>query len=382
MTAAGSAALGEKGQKSSLRQLLQVGLACAGGHEHLILRGRSKKHKMAWTAVAESYPLGVCRELAMAVADAAASADRTVSSCVLDAGKRIGEARVPGPARRRPVRLGSLFDVELVEQNTVRLRVHIWDTFKLWLREALSESAVSALFSCAQLLALVLRDYADILYQTGASLGSYRQLLAHSQKIMPLLRPHLKPAWDMVSRWEELEPVVRRTPLLEVILQAMVGIALALRWRCWAAVTLATFYAIARPGELLHARRRNVLTPLDLLEPEHSWIYIKIDKPKSRRRGAKVQHIKLCEPAVVTFLERTWQALGPQELLYPGSPGVYRRRWDRILQILGAPTALGLTPASLRAGGAVTAFRKGTAVSDLLWRMRLQSLATLEYYLQ
>ena len=171
---------------------------------------------MAWTAVAESYPLGVCRELAMAVADAAG---------------------VPGPARRRPVRLGSLFDVELVEQNTVRLRVHIWDTFKSWLREALSESAVLALFRCAQLLALVLRDYAEVLYQTGASLGSYRQLLAHSQKIMPLLRPHLKLAWDMVSRWEELEPVVRRTPLPEVVLQAMVGIALALRWRRWAAVT-------------------------------------------------------------------------------------------------------------------------------------------------
>ena len=82
------------------------------------------------------------------------------------------------------------------------------------------------------------------------------------------------------------------------------------------------------------------------------------------------------------FLEQTWQTLDSQELLYPGSPGVYRTRWDRILQILGAPTGLGLTPASLRAGGAVAAFRKGTAVSDLLWRMRLQSLATLEYYLQ
>ena len=228
----------------------------------------------------------------------------------------------------------------------------------------------------------MLRDYAEVLYQTGASLGSYRQLLAHAQKIMPLLRPHLKPSWDMVTRWEELEPVVHRTPMPEVVLQAIVGIALALHWRRWAAVTLANFYAVARPGELLHARRRNVLTPSDLLEPEHDWIYVRVEKPKSRRRGAKVQHVKLCEPQVVKFLEMTWRDLGANELLYPGSPGVFRRRWDRILKILGIPTSLGLTPASLRAGGAVAAFRKGTAVNDLLWRMRLQSVATLEFYLQ
>ena len=317
----------------------------------------------------------------MAVSDAAASAERSVSACVRDNCKRIGEASVPGPPRRHPVRQGSLFDVELVEQATVRLRVNIWDTFKAWLREALSESAVLALFGCAQLLALVLRDYAEVLYKTGSSLGSYRQLLAHSQKIMPLIRPRLKPAWDMVTRWEEVEPVVHRTPLPEVILHAMAGIALALRWRRWAATTLAIFYAVVRLGELLHARRRNVLTPADLLDPEHAWIYVKIEKPKSRRRGAKVQHVKLNEPAVVKFLEAS-RRLAADELLYPGSPGVYRRRWGKILKILGIPTSLGLTPASLRAGGAIAAFRKGTAVNDLLWRMRLQSLATLEYYLQ
>ena len=92
--------------------------------------------------------------------------------------------------------------------------------------------------------------------------------------------------------------------------------------------------------------------------------------------------MKLSEPAVVKFLEAVWRDLPPEELLYPSSPGVYRRRWDRILKILGVPLTLGLTPASLRAGGAVAAFRKGVAVNDLLWRMRLQSLATLEYYLQ
>ena len=147
---------------------------CSGGHAHQVLRGRSRKHKLSWTAVP-----GVCRALATAVGDAVEEAARTVSSCVRDSNKRPGEADHPGPPRRGRVRTGSLFDVELVERTTIRARTDIWDTFKAWLREELSESAVLALFSCAPLLALVLRDYADTLYKTGASLGSYRQLLAH-----------------------------------------------------------------------------------------------------------------------------------------------------------------------------------------------------------
>ena len=64
----------------------------------------------------------------------------------------------------------------------------------------------------------------------------YRQLFAHAQRLLPMLRPHLRPAWDMVSRWEELQPVA---PAPEVVLKAMVAVALAFGWRRWAAVTAA-----------------------------------------------------------------------------------------------------------------------------------------------
>ena len=77
-----------------------------------------------------------------------------------------------------------------------------------------------------------------------------------------------------------------------------------------------------------------------------------------------------------------WQDLPPGELLYPGSPAVYRRRWDALLAKLKIPASVKLTPGSLRAGGAIAAFQKGLGVNDLLWRMRLKSLSTLEYYLQ
>ena len=53
-----------------------------------------------------------------------------------------------------------------------------------------------------------------------------------------------------------------------------------------------------------------------------------------------------------------------------------------VLQILQVPPTAQLTPASLRAGGAIAAFHQGVSIPDLLWRMRLRSQVTLEFYLQ
>ena len=46
------------------------------------------------------------------------------------------------------------------------------------------------------------------------------------------------------------------------------------------------------------------------------------------------------------------------------------------------PSELGLTPGSLRGGGAVAAYRHGWHISDILWQMRLRHSVTLEHYLQ
>ena len=40
-------------------------------------------------------------------------------------------------------------------------------------------------------------------------------------------------AWDMVSRWEELQPVCHRAPMPEVLLKAMLGLAITLGWLRW-----------------------------------------------------------------------------------------------------------------------------------------------------
>ncbi|CAE7244239.1 unnamed protein product [Symbiodinium sp. CCMP2456] len=354
---------------------------CTGGHEHQRLRGRVCAVGPDWTKNAAAWPRGAALELARSLAAELVSAAASESGVAFVGHRRVGEAKNPGPPKRVP-RRGSLFDVELIEASTLRVRAQIWTVFIAWLREGLSEGAVLGIFRCPPLLSLMLRDYGDVLYRTGFPLGSYRQLLAHAQKLLPLLKPHMAVAWNMVTRWQELQPVCHRTPLPEALLRAMVGLAFSHGWKVWAATTLVMFYFICRPGEVLRALRRDLLTPGDTLEPHHKWLYLRIRAPKTKRRGAKIQHAKLDDPIALEIALSVWEQLPRGRALYPGSPSAYRRRWDVLLRTLGIPATAALTPASVRAGGAICAFQRGTAVTDLMWRMRLKSQVTLEHYLQ
>ena len=131
----------------------------------------------------------------------------------------------------------------------------------------------------------------------------------------------------------------------------------------------------------MRVKRHEVLTPRDLLHDE-SIIYIRFSAPKTRRRGAKVQYSTVVEPLVVSFLCKVWDELGPNELLCTGSAGAYRSRWNAVLAKLQIGRTFRLTPGGLRGGGAVYLHRKGLALSELMWRMRLQHAQTLGYYLQ
>ena len=68
--------------------------------------------------------------------------------------------------------------------------------------------------------------------------------------------------------------------------------------------------------------------------------------------------------------------------MYDGSAGVFRKRWDFLLSQLGVDSSLHVTPGGLRGGGAVECYRKGMHIADLVWRMRLKQISTLESYLQ
>ena len=367
-------------------QLAGQKMQCAHGRAHAQLRGRCPRNGITWTLMAESFPKKLCQLLAAAVAQDEGYYDGfrklDIGRCAKVGGLRVGEAANPGPRQPQPRTPACLSEVELVEPKTAAVRDKHWRAFLHHLRNGLGEEGLASVMEVPSLLVSMLCSYAQVMYDAGTPLHYYRQLLAHAQRVCPTAKPLMRPAWDYVTKWERLEPLQHRPPVPVKLVRAMAAVGLSWGWTRWAAVTLLCFYSITRIGEVLAATRKELLTREDAMEPE-GGLFLLIRKPKTRNRGARVQHAQTVGPEeVLRFLERTFQSLTFSQKLYGGSPGVYRRRWDAVLRKLGVPSHLRLTPGSLRGGGAVYSHKSGTAIGDLQWRMRVSHQNTLGHYLQ
>ena len=301
---------------------------CLGGHSHQQLRGRSVQGQMNWTKLAQVYPRALCQRLAKALAEKAGlpalrscrprcGPSQDISHQVHHSGacakcghRRIGEAKNPGPPKSsRPRNLArrdtaDLFGAQLHEPTTLVIQNRVWNKFEKWSRELFSDEVRQQLFLCPTIAAQVLRNYGLHCYETGGALYELRHFLVSVGQCYPLLKPVLGPAWDVLARWEEINPVEHRIPLPELLFRAMFAMAVFKGWRRWAATLLLGYEGIARIGEVLAALRRDLVLPSDLFDCGYNAAYLRVRKPKSRRRGkGRVQHLKIERPEVVQFLE-------------------------------------------------------------------------------
>ena len=112
---------------------------------------------------------------------------------------------------------------------------------------------------------------------------------------------------------------------------------------------------LLRSGELLNARRKDVIFPHDVRwSIDH--VLLKILEPKTRFRAARHQSSKLEPPDLIAV---AWIGIGrlkPHEHIWPCSPSTLRHRLDKVLAKLGLPTkmvnkqkplTLGVPPTSL-----------------------------------
>ena len=358
---------------------------CRGGHKHLVLRGRSTFHNCALTKAAAEYPRALCSTLAHAACNDLGLYSGPDGDCCFCSHRRIGEAKNPGPrhVKRAARNLEDLEKVELIRPETVALgRLH-WNKFVTWLQSTLDSATIQSLWLVPALLGSMLAAYGRFWYGEGGPLYAYRHLLIYCQRTYPSLRRNLPEAWNLISRWEELEPVTHRRPLPLAMVQAMAVLALRWGWRRVAAVILITFHACARPGEVLRASRRHLVLPEDIGDVLGSPCFLKISRPKPGRRGlGRVQHAKIRDAQVSKFLSDTFRSCIGSEYLYPGSGGAFRTRWNTLLRVLGVPGHFHFTPGCLRAGGTVYLYKQGTPIMDILWMLRLKNLETLQHYLQ
>ena len=358
---------------------------CTCTQPHVQLRGRCKEKKMNFTKLAEAYPKKLCKTLAAIFAvDAGWKSCRrnvSISDVVRDVGKRIGEAGNPGPRQARGPRMQDIDDFLLLEPQTIAIRARLWDGFQDWVQRHLGFDELDSLLLSPPVFAKTLEAYGKHQFSVGMPLQYYRQLLAHCQREHPLLRPVLGCAWNVLSKWQIAEPLQHRVPIPEPLVLAVAALGYLWKWPRFSSIVLLSFYGILRIGEALKAERRDLLTPVDLLDDSEK-IYLKISQPKTRRRGPRIQYSTFENRELMPLLLDTWQHLQASEKLCPCSPGSFRRRWDAILAKIGVQVHHHLTPGSLRGGGAVSAHKRGVSINDILWKMRLQNQKTLSYYLQ
>ena len=367
-----------------------IRMFCQGGHNHRRLQGHAPGRHCCWTEVAQTFPRRLSWWLGYAMAvDAGFLGQRrqlNAATMARQTHRRIGEAKNPGPRRARDLKYRDrirLEDVCLVEPATEKLGLRVFALFQAWCLQELSANAWESLCQCDLTLAELVCGFGHHLYYAKQSLYSFRQFVAYLQRDNPRRRTSFGRVWQLISKWEQLEPIEHRSPMPVGVLRAMIAVAICWRWYRWAGVTLLAFFGICRPGEVLQAARDDLLLPEDLIAEAQEVIYLKVRTPKSRRRGlGRSQHAKIVDPQVVRFCASVFGSLKRGVPLFHASPSAYRRRWDVLLEALRVPAVIRLTPASLRAGGAVFAYRSNVEIHTLLWRMRLVNLETLQHYLQ
>ena len=136
---------------------------------------------------------------------------------------------------------------------------------------------------------------------------------------------------------------------------AIVGVSSVWRWKCFAGIV--SFLGISRPGEPLRAVRRDLVLPRDRMEPLSSVAYLRVGRPKARRRAKNlVQHITIDSPCLCRQVSRlcVWGPRAWRSFLFYGSPSAFRRRWNSVLSALRIPRSLSIRPGGLRGGGCIS----------------------------
>lgn len=361
---------------------------CGAQRSHTPLRGQHPTLKRPWTSVAQAYPRGFAKFIADAALDACGwkSGGRLdVAGCSRSQSLRIGEASNPGPRGGRAARNFSLEDHPVQTAASLHLGNRRWDEFEKWARKSLKlREPLDVFLQVPILLAHAIRRFGDLDFCNDGSLSYYRHLVLAALRRVPTLRPYVGICWDLATRWSCMEPTEHRTPIPEPLMKALCSLAWMNNWQRWCGVLLLSFYGVARVGEVLHCRRSDLLLPSDRLnETVEDSAYLLLQRSKTmHRQAARIQHLKIESKTAVRLLNYIFKDCDKDSMLYEGSSGVFRKRWDFLLSQLGVDSSLHVTPGGLRGGGAVECYRRGLPIADLVWRMRLKQISTLESYLQ
>ena len=368
-------------------RLRSLRMMCRCKKKHFALRGFSSIHRKMWTKVAEPYPAGLARLLAISLCCQAGWCEQkklNVAGCSRCRTLRCGEAANPGPRRGYHADRGTLEDMPLLSGHTQALEAKQLGLFVEWCKRTIRSVPIDELFDKVPSYAgFCLRAYGDILFQHGGALSNFRHCILALQRWKPLCRPHMFGPWELVRRWEVQEPVSHRPPLPEGIVKGLVALAWQFGWFDWCGVTLIAFYGAGRLGEILRCLRSDLILPCDTVGEVADSAFLELRRFKSlNRQPARIQHMKVSNKYCVRLLTKIYVNFDDCDRLFDGTADQYRRRWDFLLKTYGIDKSLRLTPGGLRGGSAVWAYRNEVPITQIQWNLRLRQLGTLESYIQ
>ena len=343
---------------------------------HVVLRGRSAFHGRCWTKVAQAYPKAqsdcVAKSVAVGVGWSTATTRRPqVPLSAAVAGQesaRIGEAANPGPRKLKVARddpLG-LEGRPLQQLATLALGDRCWDCFLSWVVSFLSSDPFDLFSRSPPLLAMALRAYGCWLYKSGSHIHLMRHNILAAQRKILTLKPWTSIVWELVSRWEQIEPPRHRTLVPEPVLMAMVALGWMAGYREFAGCTLLSFYGMGRIGEVLATCKADLLPPSDDPWSQVAAVFLRLRTSKTMARGRpRVQHLKVIDLRAVELLQALYKGYSRSQRLFALTPSAYRYRWNKLLRVLCIGAESALTPGGLRGGGAVQSYRAGIGVQEI-----------------
>jgi integrase len=170
-----------------------------------------------------------------------------------------------------------------------------------------------------------------------------------------------------------------------LLMDAFTALALSWGWVRTAAMIRLCFFAMLRPGEGLAARRRHLALPEDLCQdPSSTRVFLAIDVAKTMQTGPRQQHGRSDDPLTRHLWTALVQAAPREEPLWSAPPHAFRARWNRLCQALQVPSTEidGVTPASLRGGGATALYDESENMELVRHRGRWSSPKMCELYVQ
>eukprot|EP00435_Cladocopium_sp_Y103_P020656 s317_g5.t1 len=241
---------------------------------------------------------------------------------------------------------------------TSRLRERYWRLFLEWTeRESIDfERMLRTSHTHVEEINLVLSKYGRLLYNSGKPYTVYAETINMLTSKKPVLRRQLQGAWDLAFSWIQCEPSSHHVAMPWQILLAMVTIGLMWGWTEVSGCIALGWGALLRAGEILAARRQDLLLPRDV-EGTIKFALLAINEPKTRHTGPKHQAAKLDVPDLLAVTDLAFGSKAEGAKLWEKSGQTLRLRFKEILRELCLPVSKfnGMKPldlGSLRAGGA------------------------------